>query len=142
MSPHIARFLRTSMPGFKVVVRAKATATGPERVEAAIAAQAQFRQQYDEARGTFRRAVGIEPHNLRAPGRLGGLPSSKDQALAVALRGNPTIQAAQADRDAAKHGFDATAGAFRPRLTLKDVRSGAETPQRHSANAPITLRTW
>ena len=30
-----------------------------ERVEAAIAAQAQFREQYDEARGTFRRVVGI-----------------------------------------------------------------------------------
>ena len=90
-----------------------------ERVEAAIAVQAQFRQQYDEARATFRRAVGIEPHNLRAPGRLGGLPSSKDQALAVALRGNPTIAAAQADRDAAKHGFDATAGAFVPTVTFE-----------------------
>ena len=90
-----------------------------ERVEAALAVQAQFRQQYDEARGAFRRAVGIEPHNLRAPGRLGGLPSSKDQALAIALRGNPTIQAAQADRDAAKHGFDATAGTFVPTLTLE-----------------------
>ena len=87
-----------------------------ERVEAAIAAQAQFRQQYDEARGTFRRAIGIEPHNLRTPGRLGRLPTSKDQALAVALRGNPTIQAAQSDRDAAKHAFDATAGAFLPSL--------------------------
>ena len=58
----------------------------------------------------------IEPHNLRTPGRLGRLPTSKDQALAVALRGNPTIQAAQSDRDAAKHAFDATAGAFLPSL--------------------------
>jgi adhesin transport system outer membrane protein len=90
-----------------------------ERVEAALAVQAQFRQQYDEARGAFRRAVGIEPYNLRTPGRLGGLPSSKDQALAVALRGNPTIQAAQADSDAAKHGFDATAGAFVPTITFE-----------------------
>src|SRR5262249_11829088 len=53
-----------------------------ERVEAAIAAQAQFREQYDEARGTFRRAVGIEPYNMRPVGRLGGLPRSKDEALA------------------------------------------------------------
>ena len=87
-----------------------------ERVEAALAVRAQFRQQYDEARGVFRRAVGIEPYNLKAPGRLGGLPSSKDQALAVTLRSNPTIAAAQADADAAKHGFDATAGAFVPNV--------------------------
>ena len=90
-----------------------------ERVEAAIAAQAQFREQYDEARGTFRRVVGIEPYNLRPVGRLGGLPRSKDEALAVTLRSNPTIAAAQADRDAAKHGFDATAGAFVPNVAFE-----------------------
>ena len=90
-----------------------------ERVEAALAVHAQFRQQYDEARGVFRRAIGIEPHNLRGPGRLGGLPTTKDEALAVTLRSNPTIAAAQADRDAAKHGFDATAGAFVPNLAFE-----------------------
>ena len=90
-----------------------------ERVEAATAVQAQFRQQLDEARGTFRKVVGIEPHNLRAPGRLHGLPASKDEALAVTLRSNPTIQAAQADRDAAKFGFDATAGAFVPSVAFE-----------------------
>lgn len=90
-----------------------------ERVEAAIATRAQFRQQYDEARGVFRRAIGIEPHNLRAPGRLGGLPSTRDQALAITLRSNPTIAAAQSDRDAAKHGFDATAGAFVPNVAFE-----------------------
>ena len=112
-----------------------------ERVEAAIAAQAQFRQQYDEARGTFRKAIGIEPHNLRTPGRLGRLPMSKDHALAVALRGNPTIQAAQSDRDAAKHAFDATAGRFFPRFILKAGRCGDEIPQRHSVTGPTWLQT-
>lgn len=90
-----------------------------ERVEAAIAAQAQFREQYDEARGTFRRTIGIEPYNLRSVGRLGGMPRSKDEALAVTLRSNPTIAAAQADRDAAKHAFDATAGAFVPNVAFE-----------------------
>ena len=117
-----------------------------ERVEAAIATQAQFRQQYDEARGTFRRAVGIEPHNLRAPGRLGGLPSSKDQALAITLRGNPTIQAAQADRDAAKHGFDATAGAFVPQLhfegrSLWGRNSGTTFGERTETSANL-VASW
>lgn len=87
-----------------------------ERVEAAIAVQAQFRQQYDEARATFRKVIGIEPFNLRGAGRLGGLPKSKDEALAVTLRSNPTIAAAQADRDAAQHAFEFTAGAFVPNV--------------------------
>jgi adhesin transport system outer membrane protein len=37
----------------------------------------------------------------------------------VTLRSNPTIAAAQADRDAAKHGFDATAGAFVPNVAFE-----------------------
>ena len=48
-----------------------------ERVEAAIAVQAQFRQQYDEARGVFRRAIGIEPHNLRAPADWAACPRER-----------------------------------------------------------------
>jgi outer membrane protein, adhesin transport system len=90
-----------------------------ERVEAAKASLAQFRQQYDEARGAFRKVIGIEPYNLRVPGRLRGLPGTKDQSLATTLRYNPTIQAAQSDREAAKYGFDATAGAFVPTITLE-----------------------
>jgi adhesin transport system outer membrane protein len=90
-----------------------------ERVEAAIAVRAQFVQQLDEARALFRRAVGIEPHNLRIPGRLRGLPGSKDASLAIALRHNPTIQAGEADRDAARHGFNATAGSFMPNVALE-----------------------
>jgi outer membrane protein, adhesin transport system len=90
-----------------------------ERVEAAIAVRAQFLQQLDEARAVYRRAVGIEPHNLRIPGRLRGLPASKDASLAVTLRHNPTIQAGEADRDAARHGFNATAGSFLPTVALE-----------------------
>jgi adhesin transport system outer membrane protein len=90
-----------------------------ERVEAAIAIRAQFLQQLDEARAAFRRVVGIEPHNLRVPGRLRGLPGSKDGALAVTLRHNPTIQAGQSDRDAARHAFNATAGTFLPTIALE-----------------------
>lgn len=90
-----------------------------ERVEAAIAIRAQFLQNLDEARAQFRRAIGIEPHNLRVPQRLRGLPATKDSSLAVALRHNPTIQAGQADRDAARHGFNATAGAFVPNVAFE-----------------------
>lgn len=90
-----------------------------ERVAAAESALAEFRQRLDEARATYRNAVGLEPFNLSFPGRLRGLPSSKDEALAIALRNNPTIQAAGADAKAAKYGFDATAGQFGPTITLE-----------------------
>jgi adhesin transport system outer membrane protein len=90
-----------------------------ERVENAQATLAQFQQSLDEARAKYRRAVGIEPINLRTPGRLGGMPSSRDKALAIAVRFNPTIKAAGADAKAAKYAFDSTAGAFVPNVYLE-----------------------
>ncbi|MBX9777188.1 MAG: TolC family outer membrane protein [Xanthobacteraceae bacterium] len=90
-----------------------------ERVEAAIAVRAQFVQQLDEARAVYRRVVGIEPYNLRIPGRLRGLPASKDSSLAITLRHNPTIQAGEADRLAARHGFNATTGSFLPNVAFE-----------------------
>lgn len=90
-----------------------------ERVASAEAVLADFRRSLDEARGKYRRAVGLEPYNLRFPGRLPAMPPSKDGSLAVALRHNPTIRAAQADADAAKYGFRATAGAFVPTVSLE-----------------------
>ena len=90
-----------------------------ERVENARAALAEFRRSLEEARAKYRKVVGLEPYNLRFPGPLAGLPGTRDEALAVAVRFNPTIQAAQADVDAAKHAFRVTDGAFVPNLSLE-----------------------
>jgi adhesin transport system outer membrane protein len=90
-----------------------------ERVAAAEAILADFRRSLEDGKAKFRKAVGIEPHNLRSPGRLPGLPRAKDDALAVTLRHNPTIQSAQSDSDAAKYGFHATSGAFVPTVALE-----------------------
>ena len=90
-----------------------------ERVAAAQAVLDEFRLSLENARAKYRKTVGIEPFNLRFPGRLSGLPGSKDESLQVAVRYNPTIRAAQADVDAAKHAFDATAGAFVPQVALE-----------------------
>src|SRR3954451_24759687 len=73
-----------------------------ERVQGAEAALHDFRRSLEDARAQYRKAVGLEPFNLRAPGRLPGLPASKDQTLAVALKFNPTLRAAGADSRAAK----------------------------------------
>jgi len=90
-----------------------------ERVENARAALAEFRKVLDDSRAKYRKIVGLEPFNLRFPGPLGGMPGSRDEALAVAVRFNPTILAAQADADAAKHAFRVTDGAFVPTFSLE-----------------------
>jgi adhesin transport system outer membrane protein len=90
-----------------------------ERVENARAQLAEFERSLDDARAKYRKVVGLEPINLRFPGPLAGMPSSKDKALAAAIRMNPTILAAQADADAAKHAFRVTDGAFMPNVSLE-----------------------
>lgn len=90
-----------------------------ERVENARATLAEFRRSLEESRAKYRKVVGIEPINLRFPGPLGGLPTTRDEALATTIRFNPTIQAAQADADAAKHAFRVTDGAFVPTFSLE-----------------------
>src|SRR3954471_4656979 len=90
-----------------------------ERVENARAQLADFRKSLEDARAKYRKVVGLEPYNVRFPAPLAGMPSSRDEALAVAVRFNPTIQAAQSDADAAKHAFRVTDGAFVPKLYLE-----------------------
>ncbi|HET9718101.1 MAG TPA: TolC family outer membrane protein [Pseudolabrys sp.] len=90
-----------------------------ERVEAAKAAQAEFRRGLDDARSKYRKIVGLEPINLRFPAPLPGLPRTKDIALKTALDYNPTLLAADSDREAAKQAFHATDGAFVPTVSLE-----------------------
>jgi len=90
-----------------------------ERVEAAEVTLTEFKRSLEDSRAKFRKAIGIEPYNLRGPSRLRGLPPSRDQVLAVALTDNPTIKAAQADTDAARQAFHQSAGRFMPTVTLE-----------------------
>jgi outer membrane protein, adhesin transport system len=90
-----------------------------ERVQGAEAALHEFRRSLEDARAKYRKTVGLEPFNVRAPGRLSSLPGSKDATLAVALKFNPTLRAAGADTIAAKYGFHSTAGAFMPNASLE-----------------------
>lgn len=90
-----------------------------ERVSAAEAQLSDFRLNLDYARAKFRKTVGIEPYNLRFPGRLSDMPASKSASLDVALKYNPTIRAAGADVEAAKKAFDSTGGAFVPQVALE-----------------------
>ncbi len=90
-----------------------------ERVASAEASRSDFRRSLADAQAKFRKVIGVAPFNIRAPGRLPGLPVSKDQVLAVTLTNNPTIKAAQSDADAARHAFHQTSGAFLPTVSLE-----------------------
>lgn len=90
-----------------------------ERVENSRAALAEFQRSLEDARAKYRKLVGLEPINLRFPGPLRGMPGSRDEALAVTLRFNSTIAAAQSDADAAKHAFRVTDGSFVPKFYLE-----------------------
>ncbi|RED41943.1 adhesin transport system outer membrane protein [Rhodopseudomonas thermotolerans] len=95
------------------------TQQAEERVASAQAIAAEFRLSLENARAKFRKIVGIEPYNLRFPGRLADLPKNKQESLDIAYKFNPTLRAAGADVAAAKRGFDATTGAFMPTLALE-----------------------
>jgi adhesin transport system outer membrane protein len=95
------------------------TQQAEERVAAAEAQLAEFRLSLDTARAKYRKTVGIEPYNMRFPGRLPEMPATKNESLDIAFKYNPTIRAAGADVLAAKRAFDATAGAFVPNVSLE-----------------------
>jgi outer membrane protein, adhesin transport system len=90
-----------------------------ERVENSKAQRDEFRRSLEDARSKYRKVVGLEPINVRFPGPLGGMPGTRDEALATAVRFNATLLAAQADADAAKHAFRVTDGAFVPTVALE-----------------------
>src|SRR5262249_50848117 len=99
-----------------------------ERVEAAKAIVPDFQRSLDDARSKYRKIVGLEAFSLRFPAPLRDLPRSKEEALSVALRQNPTLLAAESDKEAAQQAFRATAGAFVPSVSLEGRAS-------HSVNA-------
>lgn len=118
-----------------------------ERVAQAEASLARYRQTLDESRAMYRRAVGIEPFNLRTPGRLGRLPRSRDEALSIALTDNPTIKAAKADADAARYAFRSTDGTLSPTVSLegraeKDYNQSLTTPGRTVTQSGMLVFSW
>jgi adhesin transport system outer membrane protein len=117
-----------------------------ERVDAAEVALTEFRRSLEDARAKFRKVIGVEPYNLRGPGRLPGMPASKDRVLAVTLTDNPTIRAAQADTDAAREAFHSAAGAFMPNVALEARGTeGHDTdgfPQHFTESSLKVVATW
>ena len=99
-----------------------------ERLQSAKAVRADLQIRLEEARASFRRAVGFLPKKLGGAPRLAGLPKSRQDALNRTLAANPSIRAASYDVTAAEREFDASKGAFGPRLSAEGrVRSGRDS---------------
>lgn len=90
-----------------------------ERLEAALAIEAELKIRLEEAKAAFRRTVGKEPGGLKAPPRIGGLPASKQQALELTLASNPTLLASHSDVTASKRAYDASLGPLLPTVGLE-----------------------
>jgi len=118
-----------------------------ERVAQADASLARYRQSLEDARAAYRQTVGIEPFNLRQPYRLTRIPKSRDTALAIALKNNPTIKAAKADADAARYAFRSTDGTLSPTISLegraeKDYNSSVTLPGRTTNESGFLVFSW
>ncbi|HSI17256.1 MAG TPA: TolC family outer membrane protein [Sphingomonas sp.] len=70
------------------------------------------------SRENYIRLVGSAPQNLEAPPTLPNLPSSPDTAVDVALKDNPTLLAAQKNRDATRFDVDAARAQRLPKLSV------------------------
>ena len=97
-----------------------------ERVSGAQAALAEFKVEYDSARARYRNIIGIEPTNLRFPGRVAGLPRTRDEALALAWRDNATLRAAGADAKAARYDFESSKGNLTPSIWIEGRATRAQ----------------
>ncbi len=77
--------------------------------------------QRDVKNGTaeFYRVVGENPNDLVKPDEAKGLPTTLDQAIEIANRNNPGLQAAEAELEAAVAGHKQALAAFQPRFDLE-----------------------
>lgn len=90
-----------------------------ERLQAALAVQADLNIRLDEAKAAFRRVVGREAERLAGATRPVAVPRSRKEALDRTLEANPSLQAARSDFVASGHEYDAASGAFQPKVTLE-----------------------
>ncbi len=90
-----------------------------ERVAGAKAIVAEIRQSLAEANAKFKRVVGLVP-GATSPVRFPRhIPRSRQIAVQKGLVENPSVQAAQADIDAAKFEREQSTGAFYPEVALE-----------------------
>jgi TolC family type I secretion outer membrane protein len=88
------------------------------RIAGAQASLALAQSQLSQSRAGFERIIGRPPETLEQSPPVPALPASENQALSLALRLAPRIQAAQANDKAAEYGVDDAVGALMPHASI------------------------
>ncbi len=79
------------------------------------------------AREAYQRVVGEYPDELQPPPPLPDLPSGHDEAVAMALRDDPSVIAARLEREAIGSDVRAAIGALLPQVSLQGQVASDET---------------
>ena len=120
--------LRAARERFEV---GEVTRTDVEQARARLAAArsrlAAAKGALANSREAYQRVVGEYPGDLNPPPPLPELPSSKDEAVAMALRDDPGVIAARLERKAAGSDVRAAIGALLPQVSLQAQLSSVET---------------
>lgn len=88
------------------------------RLAGAVAARIRAAGALISSRANYQRVVGDMPGTLANPPPLPALPRSEDEALAVALGGNPDLMVAQFAEEAARYDVEVAVGTLLPSVSL------------------------
>ena len=98
------------------------------------------------SRAAYERIVGSAPGSLDTAPPLPALPGSEDEALAIAVANNPTLQAARFGEEASRHAIRDAKGSLLPTLTVQgdysysdDVSSTVDNSESASVTGRLTI---
>ena len=80
------------------------------------------------ARASYREIIGIDPENLKKPGRVPRLPRSLNRAMEIARKDSPTLKIAQAQSESGRLTTLSTLGTALPSVNLTGVYAKTEDP--------------
>ena len=105
------------------------------RLERAVSDRVQAEGNLTSSRATYRRVVGESPTKLDQPSPLSNLPSSQDEAVAVATSENPSVVTAVHTEDAARHAVKTAEGVILPTLGFTAIWSRTDDATQTSQTA-------
>jgi TolC family type I secretion outer membrane protein len=115
------------------------------RLERAVSDRVQAEGNLTSSRATYRRVVGESPTKLDQPSPLSNLPSSQDEAVAVATSENPSVVTAVHTEDAARHAVKTAEGVILPTLgftaTWSRTDDASQTSQTAARDRPAFNQT-
>jgi len=105
------------------------------RLERAVSDRVQAEGNLTTSRATYKRVVGEAPTKLDQPAPLSDLPTSQDEAIAVAAAENPSVVNAVHTEDAARHAIKVAEGAILPTLGFTAIWSRTDDATQTSQTA-------